>query len=135
MLKLTPTSVRKLSKFLPLRFFFAASRTLASIAQQASQGSVFTNDSSSFRGLNSVFFCFASCADSHATIAAQIIIVSAISQSNCRGILTVQQAVHECISRPFNPADRLTIEDHHLTTHSNRSTGQREKRCANILLP
>ena len=66
-----PTSVRKTSRFLPVRFCIAASRTLSRVSQQPSQGSVFTraNDKSSFLGLKSVRFCFDSCNDSQAMMA------------------------------------------------------------------
>ena len=66
-----PISVRKTSRFLPLRFALAASRTFSSRSQQAKQGSVFTraNERSSLRGLKSVRFCFASCVDSQLTTA------------------------------------------------------------------
>ena len=64
-----PISVRKTSRFFPLRFAFAASRTFSRVSQHATQGSVFTlaNDKSSFLGLKSVFFCFVSCAESQLT--------------------------------------------------------------------
>ena len=68
-LKLTPISVKKTSRFLPLRFCFAASLTFARVAQHASHGSVLPNESSSLRGLNSFFFCLDSWRDSQATIA------------------------------------------------------------------
>ena len=64
-----PISVRKTSRFFPLRLAFAASRTFSRVSQHATQGSVFTlaNDKSSFLGLKSVFFCFVSCAESQLT--------------------------------------------------------------------
>ena len=48
----TPISVRNTSRFFPPRFCRAASRTFASMSQQAIQGSVLTraNERSSFRG-------------------------------------------------------------------------------------
>ena len=65
-----PISVRKISRFLPVRFSMATSRTFSKVSQQASHGSVFTRakDKSSLRGLKSVRFCFESCNESHETI-------------------------------------------------------------------
>jgi hypothetical protein len=62
-----PISVKKPSRFFPVKPALAASRTLSRISQHATHGSVLTraNDRSSFRGLKSFRFCFASCAESH----------------------------------------------------------------------
>jgi hypothetical protein len=69
--KATPISVRKTSKFLPPKLCCAASRTFSRVSQHITHGSVLTraNDRSSFRGLKSFFFCFASCVDSQETTA------------------------------------------------------------------
>lgn len=68
--KETPISVKKVSKFFPVRLCFAISPTFSKVSQQASHGSVFTRakDKSSFFGLKSVFFCLLNCAASHATM-------------------------------------------------------------------
>jgi len=61
--KETPISVKKTSRFFPVRLLLALSRTFSSNSQQATHGSVFTRakERSSLRGLKSLRFCFVSC--------------------------------------------------------------------------
>jgi len=55
-----PISVRKTSRFFPLKFWFAVSLIFSRNSQHSIHGSVFTleNAISSLRGLKSFFFCF-----------------------------------------------------------------------------
>lgn len=104
--KETPTSVRNTSRFLPLRLSLAASRTLSSVSQHATQGSVFTraNERSSFRGLKSFFFCFARCEESHEMMAVNKLCVSKATCAPRRS----SQSVMRCVSILAPPSNRLT---------------------------
>jgi hypothetical protein len=50
-------------------------------------------------------------------------------------LLTVQQALHECIRSALDLADSLVIEYDHLAAHHNGTSSQREQRNVDIPLP
>lgn len=71
MWKLTPTSTKNISAFLPVRLARAVCRTLSRRSTEAAQGPVLTlsNEASSLRGLKSSFFCLLRSSESQLTIA------------------------------------------------------------------
>ena len=81
--KATPISVKRTSRFFPLKHTLAPSPTFSNSSQHASHGSVLTraNERSSFRGAKSFFFCLASWAESQATIADQERVISLRKQT------------------------------------------------------
>ena len=101
-----PTSERNTSRFLPLKFCLAESRTFSSVSQQASHGSVFTlaNERSSLRGLKSLRFCFDSCVDNHETIAGSTGEWDALKKVNEH-----LQSVIRCKRLFAPPSIRLTV--------------------------
>lgn len=133
--KATPISVKNTSRFLPLRLAFAASRTLSSISQHATHGSVFTlaNEKSSLRGLKSFLFCLVSCADNHAIIPGQVL--STQRYDSVIISLTIGQPLGDGVCGTFDSAYSLVIEHHHFTAYGHGTGCQRQKRHAHILLP
>ena len=102
----TPTSVKNISRFLPLRFSLAAIPTFSRISQHPMQGSVLTlaNESSSLRGLKSVFFCLVSCIAIQDTIAGIVKPIPTVHK-----IGQYEPSIRRCMSEFAAPSTLLTV--------------------------
>ena len=131
----TPTSVKKTSRFFPLRLAFEKSRTFSNVSQHAKHGSVLTlaKDRSSFLGLKSAFFCLASCAESQLTIA--INRKSGACHRTTKGIRTISKLLSDLVRGALDPANSLVVEHDHFTANGDGAARKRKQRHCDVALP